>query len=49
VHLQPGERATLSKVISLRQQTTRTHHPGEHRVEAVIKGAVTALGSFYIE
>jgi 3-methyladenine DNA glycosylase AlkC len=49
VDLRPGERATLSKVISLRQQTTRTHHPGEHRVEAVINGAATPIGSFYIE
>jgi 3-methyladenine DNA glycosylase AlkC len=49
VHLQPGERATLSKLISLRQQTTRTHHRGEHRVEAVINGAATAIGSFCIE
>jgi 3-methyladenine DNA glycosylase AlkC len=36
--LAPGERAELRKTISLRQHTTRTHHPGEHRIEVVVNG-----------
>jgi 3-methyladenine DNA glycosylase AlkC len=38
IALAPGERATLAKTISLRQHTTRTHHPGDHRVEVVVNG-----------
>ena len=49
VQLGPGERSTLSKAISLRQHTTRTHHPGLHRLEAVINGRASPLGSFIIE
>jgi len=36
--LAPGERADLRKAISLRQHSTRTHHPGQHRVEVVVNG-----------
>jgi hypothetical protein len=28
--------------------TTRKHHPGEHRVEAMINGHVTDLGTFLL-
>jgi len=35
-------------VVSLRQHTTRTHYPGEHRVEVVLNGVVRPLGSFVV-
>jgi 3-methyladenine DNA glycosylase AlkC len=44
----PGERIVLRKRISLRQHTTRTHHPGEHRVEVLVNGAVAAEGRFVV-
>ncbi len=40
--LGPGASAELSKTVSLRQHTTRTHHPGEHRIEAVVNGRAAA-------
>ena len=40
----PGEAATVSRRVSFRQHTTRAHHPGRHRVEALVNGAATALG-----
>jgi 3-methyladenine DNA glycosylase AlkC len=36
--LAPGEEAAVGKRISLRQHTTRTHYPGDHRVELVVNG-----------
>ncbi len=47
--LGPGGRQPLSKRISLRQHSTRKHHPGEHRVEAIVNGSTRPLGSFTIE
>lgn len=49
VHLASDAAATMAKAISLRQHTTRTHHPGEHRVEALVNGTPHPLGSFVIE
>jgi 3-methyladenine DNA glycosylase AlkC len=46
VELDPGARLTLSKSVSLQQQTTRTHYPGSHRVEVIVNGTVHAAGSF---
>ena len=46
--LAPGERATLSKLISLWQHTTRKHYPGEHQVEAIVNGALHPVGSFVL-
>ena len=43
-----GERVALSKTVSLQQQTTRTHHPGNHRVDVVVNGTVHAAGSFLL-
>jgi hypothetical protein len=37
-----GGEAPLAKTVSLRQHTTRTHHPGEHRVAAVVNGREAA-------
>ncbi len=44
ITLAPGEAATVSRRVSFRQHTTRTHHPGRHRVEALVNGAATDLG-----
>ncbi len=49
VELQPAGRAHLAKTISLRQHTTRTHHPGEHRVVALVNGQLHPIGSFDLE
>ena len=44
--LQPGEDARLEKTISLAQHTTRTHYPGEHRVEVLVNGRAVGAGVF---
>jgi 3-methyladenine DNA glycosylase AlkC len=48
VDLAPGERAELSKLVSLRQHTTRTHYTGVHQVEVMINGTAHPGGSFLI-
>lgn len=48
VVLGAGATVVLSKTLSLQQMTTRTHHPGEHRVELLVNGAVHPLGSFVL-
>lgn len=42
----PGERREFGRRLSLRQMSTRTHHPGEHRVEVVANGAVLGAAAF---
>lgn len=37
---------TLCKTVSLRQMTTRLHHPGYHRVELLVNGDAWPLGGF---
>lgn len=49
LELAVGEHAVVSKLISLRQQTTRTHYRGDHRVEAIVNGRTYPVGSFMIE
>ena len=38
----------LTKTISLAQHTTRTHYPGQHRVEVLVNGRPSATGVFDI-
>lgn len=38
VELRPDETARVRKTISLAQHSTRTHYPGEHRVEVLLNG-----------
>lgn len=38
----------LRKSLSLRQMSTRTHHPGEHRVELMLNGRTHVLGRFTV-
>jgi 3-methyladenine DNA glycosylase AlkC len=44
--LASGARVDLRKTLSLRQMTTRTHHPGRHRVELALNGQPHAVGHF---
>jgi 3-methyladenine DNA glycosylase AlkC len=44
--LAPGKGASLVKTITLRDLTTRKHHPGRHEVEALLNGRAFALGGF---
>ncbi len=46
VHLGAGEHLTLQKTVSLRQMSTRTHHPGRHRVEIALNGQAHPIGYF---
>lgn len=48
LELAPGERARVEKRVSLRQHTTRTHHPGEHRVGVLINGQRHDAGKFQL-
>lgn len=48
VDLGGGAAVVLGKTVSLQQMTTRTHYPGEHRVELLVNGAVHPLGSFVL-
>lgn len=46
VMIEPGERATITKRISVRQHSTRRHYPGDHDVEAMINGVTHPIGRF---
>ena len=46
--LQPGDRAVVSKLISVAQFSTRTHYPGTHRVEIQVNGRLEEGGTFEI-
>ncbi len=46
VTVEPGATVVLEKTLSLRQMTTRTHHPGRHRVEIALNGAAHSVGHF---
>lgn len=44
--LGPGETRTVRRTVSVRQHTTRTHHPGVHAVDVVVNGVPVPIGSF---
>lgn len=46
--LAPGQTVPLRRRLSLRQMSTRTHHPGLHRVEALVNGAAMPVGAFEV-
>ena len=48
VSLPSGEEKTISKSISLRQHSTRTHYPGRHIVEVQLNGHVVPGAGFEI-
>jgi 3-methyladenine DNA glycosylase AlkC len=46
VDLEPGASTALTKTVSLKALSTRRHHPGTHRVDALINGQATPVGAF---
>ncbi len=44
----PGGRTTIRKTVSLAQHSTRTHYPGEHRVEILINGVTHSGATFEV-
>lgn len=46
--LGPGEEKTITKSVSLRQHSTRTHYPGTHEVEAQVNGRVVSGALFEV-
>lgn len=40
LHLAPGASEEIRKTVSLRQHSTRTHYPGEHRVDVLLNGVI---------
>lgn len=46
--LEPERPVRLTRKLSLAQRSTRTHHPGEHRVDVQIQGAAFEVGRFRI-
>lgn len=49
VTLAAGETTTVSKTVSVKQHSTRTHHPGRHRVEVQLNGEAVPGGHFELE
>jgi 3-methyladenine DNA glycosylase AlkC len=48
LELRPNGSVQLTKKISLAQHTTRTHYPGQHRVEVLVNGRPSATSVFDI-
>jgi 3-methyladenine DNA glycosylase AlkC len=48
VDLPPGSSVLLAKNISFANLTTRRHYPGLHRVDALVNGHASDLGSFTV-
>jgi 3-methyladenine DNA glycosylase AlkC len=46
--LGPGGSTVVTRSVSLAQQSTRTHHPGVHRVEVQVNGRRSEAGSFLL-
>ena len=48
LRLAPGTESTVARTVGLKQMSTRTHHPGEHLVEAAINGVIAARTTFAV-
>lgn len=48
LRLMAGDRVTLNHRLSLKQLSTRTHHPGLHGVEALVNGRLNPIGTFMV-
>ncbi|MCH8557502.1 MAG: DNA alkylation repair protein [Balneolia bacterium] len=46
LRISAGETAELSAKVSLKKMTTRTHYPGEHKIELLVNGVVFNAGAF---
>lgn len=42
--LAPGQKAAAAKTISFAQRTTRRHHAGRHRIDALLNGRAVPIG-----
>ncbi len=47
--LEPGDAQQVAGTVSLRQMSTRTHYPGEHRLEVVLNGTASAVANVLVE
>lgn len=48
VDLLPGQTVAVHKTLSLAQLSTRRHHPGHHRVDALVNGRAWPVGGFEV-
>jgi hypothetical protein len=48
VELAPEQSVEISKTLSFRQHTTRTHYPGEHRLQVLINGTPFEAGAIAV-
>jgi 3-methyladenine DNA glycosylase AlkC len=48
VHIPAQSGLSLSKDFSLKDLTTRRHHPGEHHIEALLNGTAHPIGCFQL-
>jgi len=46
--LEPGATATVRRSVSFAQHTTRTHHPGTHRLDVLLNGVAHTGGAFEV-
>ena len=46
IELSPRASVSLKKTVSLKPMTTRTHYPGQHRVDLLLNGRAKPLGMF---
>jgi 3-methyladenine DNA glycosylase AlkC len=49
VQVEAHSSVVIEKTLSLRQMSTRTHHPGRHRVEIALNGQAHPLGHFDLQ
>ena len=49
VQVEAHSSVAIEKTLSLRQMSTRTHHPGRHRVEIALNGQAHPLGHFDLQ
>jgi hypothetical protein len=47
--VEAGESAVLRRTVSLRQHTTRKHHPGRHEVDVLVNGVVRPGSAFELK
>ena len=48
LQLAPRARASLQAKVSFADLSTRTHHPGVHRIDAIVNGTTYPLGEFQV-
>jgi 3-methyladenine DNA glycosylase AlkC len=49
IALAPSTRVELGGTVSLKDMTTRRHHPGRHRIDVLINGVTHPLGAFELQ